>query len=350
MAIAFPMAAAASISFACLGADPTPKEFQPGKVWLDTEEKPINAHGGGMLHHGGTYYWYGENKEGRTWLPEANKGWDGVRVDVTGFRCYSSKDLHAWRNEGLVLRVVTGDPAHDLHPSKVVERPKVAFNPKTRKFVMWMHIDDPAYGTARAGVAVADSPAGPFTYIESVKPEGGDSRDQTLFVDDDGRAYRIYSSESNKTTYISLLADDWLKHAGKYVRVFENRKMEAQVVFKRKGTYYFIASDCTGWDPNAARSAVAESIWGPWRERGNPCRGENADTTFLSQGTYAFPVSGKEDAFIFMADRWNKRDLGDSRYVWLPVQFRENGLLLEWREAWDLSFFDRSREAAPARK
>jgi hypothetical protein len=325
-------------------------EFRPGKVWLDTAGKPINAHGGGLLRHGDAYYWYGENKEGRTWLPEANKSWDGVRVDVTGIRCYSSRDLYAWRDEGLVLRAVSGDPAHDLDPSKVVERPKIAFNPRTRKFVMWMHIDTADYGAARAGVAVADAPTGPFRYIESVKPEGADSRDQTLFVDDDGSAYRIYASESNQTTYISLLADDWLRHAGKHVKAFAGRKMEAQVVFKRKGVYYFIGSDCTGWDPNAARSAVADSIWGPWRERGNPCSGPDAASTFLAQGTFVFPVAGKEDAYVFMADRWDKRDLGDSRHVWLPVQFRDGGLRLEWREAWDLSLFDRLREGQAAPK
>src|SRR5207249_1893644 len=124
-------------------------------------------------------------------------------------------------------------------------------------------------------------------------------------------------------------------------KAFEGRSMEAQVVFKRKGKYYFIGSSCTGWDPNAARSAVAESIWGPWRELGNPCRGEGAETTFLSQSTHAFAVAGKEDAYILMADRWNKKDLPDSRYVWLPIQFPDGGLRLEWKDAWDLSSFDR---------
>jgi len=47
-----------------------------------------------MLFHDGTYYWYGENKEGRTWLPKANKSWDDYRVDLTGIRCYTSRDLY----------------------------------------------------------------------------------------------------------------------------------------------------------------------------------------------------------------------------------------------------------------
>ena len=36
----------------------------PGEVWNDTDGNPINAHGGGILYHEGTYYWYGEYKKG----------------------------------------------------------------------------------------------------------------------------------------------------------------------------------------------------------------------------------------------------------------------------------------------
>jgi beta-galactosidase len=301
------------------------RQFTPGEVWLDRSGKPINAHGGGILLKGKTYYWYGENKAGRTWIPEANRSWDGYRVDVTGVRCYSSKNLYTWKDEGLVLKAEPGDPDSDLHPSKVVERPKVAFNPKTRKYVMWMHTDTADYQAARAGVAVSGSARGPFKYLGSVKPEGADSRDQTLFVDDDGKAYRIYASEWNKATYISQLSEDWLRHSGKFIKVFAGQSLEAHAVFKRGGKYCLIASGCSGWDPNPAHAAVAESIWGPWRELGNPCLGENADTTFNAQSTFVFRVAGKPDAFVFMADRWDKANLPESRYVWLPIQFQEDG-------------------------
>jgi hypothetical protein len=116
--------------------------------------------------------------------------------------------------------------------------------------------------------------------------------------------------------------------------------MEAPSIFKHKGKYYFIASGCTGWAPNAARLAVADDIYGPWTELGNPCVGEGNETTFDSQSTYILPIEGKKDAFIFMADRWNPENAIDGRYVWLPVQFNENGLpFLEWIDEWGLSFF-----------
>ena len=47
--------------------------------------------------------------------------------------------------EGLVLTAVTNDPNHDLHPSKVVERPKVIYNRTTQQFVMWLHVDSANY-------------------------------------------------------------------------------------------------------------------------------------------------------------------------------------------------------------
>lgn len=66
-------------------------------------------------------------------------------------------------------------------------------------------------------------------------------------------------------------------------------------------------SGCTGWAPNAARSAVAESIWGPWRELGNPCEGPGAETTYDSQSTFVIAVAGT-DRYIYMGDRWNPAD------------------------------------------
>lgn len=83
---------------------------------------------------------------------------------------------------------------HDLHPSKVLERPKVVYNKKTGKFVMWAHVESADYSKACAGVAVSDSPVGPFIYQGSFRPNNAMSRDQTVFVDDDGRAYQFYSS------------------------------------------------------------------------------------------------------------------------------------------------------------
>ena len=171
--------------------------------------------------------------------------------------------------------------------------------------------------------------------------DGGQmARDQTLFVDDDGAAYHVYASEENSTLHISRLTDDYLAPAGDYVRVFPGRFMEAPALFKHEGRYYLIASGCTGWAPNAARSAVADSIWGPWTELGNPAVGPGAELTFDSQSTFVLPVRGRPGAFVFMADRWRPKNAIDGRYVWLPVLFRNGRVEIEWRDEWDLGAFD----------
>ncbi|MEH7117143.1 glycoside hydrolase family 43 protein [Neobacillus vireti] len=302
-----------------------------GVIWLDTDGIPIQAHGGGILFHEGVYYWYGENKDGVS---------RNARVDVIGVSCYSSCDLFTWKNEGIVLPAVTNDLNHDLNPQMVLERPKVIYNDSTRKFVMWMHIDSADYSYARSGIAISDSPVGPFEYIGSFRPNDKMSRDMTLFKDEDGKAYHICSSEENSTLYITLLSDDYLSPTTKYTRNFINNFREAPALFKHEGKYYIITSGCTGWSPNEAEYAVAENIMGPWKVIGNPCLGTDAETTFHSQGTYVLPIEGKNGAYIFMADRWKREDLRDSRYIWLPLQIKNNTIEVRWLNIWDLSYFE----------
>jgi len=352
------------ITFRTARADEPLASFRPGQIWNDTSGKPINAHGGGILFNNGVYYWYGEFKEGRTYLSKVNKSWGGTRVIAGGVACYSSTNLYDWKNEGLVLPSVAEDPDHDLACENVIERPKVIYNAMTKKFVMWLHQDSPDYAAAHSGVAVSDSPTGPFMYLGSFRPNAGVwpvnvtdedklpgekkilardfaggqmSRDMTLFVDDDGKAYQFYASEGNPTMQVSQLTDDYLQPAGKYARIFIGRSTEAPAVFKRNGRYYVIASGCSGWEPNAARSAVADNIFGPWTELGNPCRGTNADITFFCQSTYVLPVAGQTNRFIAMFDQWKKWDLQASRYVWLPLEFTSDGQpVVQWQDQWSL--------------
>jgi hypothetical protein len=361
-------------------ADQQVKTINPGEIWPDNNGAHINAHGGGILFHDGKYYWFGEHKiEG----DKGNQAWVGVH-------CYSSKNLSDWTDEGVALEVVKNDTLSDITEGCILERPKVIYNPKTKKFVMWFHLElkGMGYEAARSGVAVSDKVTGPFEFVRSFRPNAGYwpqnvkdihkqpvpettlskycggkgclpahpdtvnllgrdfaggqmARDQNLFVDDDGKAYHIYSSEENSTLHISQLTDDYLSEAGNYIRAFSGRYMEAPAMFKHGGKYFLIASDCTGWEPNAARLAWAPTVFGPWEELGNPCVGDGAELTFRSQSTYVLPVEGKKNAFIYMGDRWTPNNAIDGRYIWLPFQFNESGIpYLEWMDEWDLSFFD----------
>jgi len=350
--------------------------FNPGEIWKDNNDVHINAHGGGILFHGNTYYWYGEHKI---------EGIAGNKAEV-GVHVYSSKNLSDWTDAGIALKV-SDDENSDIAKGCILERPKVIYNENTGKFVMWFHLElkGQGYDAARSGVAVSDKPEGPFTFISSFRPDAGfwpinvqefhklpvaDSikehycggkgclpahpdtlnilgrdfkggqmaRDMNLFVDDDSKAYLIYSSEENSTIHISQLSDDYLSCSGKYARFFSERYMEAPVIFKTSsGRYYFMGSDCTGWAPNAARSATSDNIWGPWTELGNPCIGADSITTFRSQSTCIFPVQGKKDKFIYMGDRWNPENAIDGRYVWLPVELKDDHFEIHWLDKWRLS-------------
>lgn len=319
----------------CKINQPQGKTISPGEIWNDTDGNPINAHSAGILYHEGKYYWFGEFKKGKTWLVE-RMNWECYRVNAGGVSCYSSENLTDWKFEGIALAPNTTDSIHDLHISKVIERPKVIYNNATRKFVMWMHVDSEDYLYARAGVAISDSPTGPYQYIGSMRPNGQMSRDQTVFKDEDGRAYHIGSSEDNATIQISLLTPDYLQSTGKINRIFEGKFREAPAMFKHNGKYYLITSGCTGWSPNPAMIATADSVMGTWTELYNPCIGPGSDSTFNAQSTFVLPVADQSGKFIFLADRWNKTDLENSRYVWLPLVFRNDSVVIEWKNTWSL--------------
>ncbi len=340
---------------------------EPYALWADDKGEHINAHGGGLLWHGGRYYWYGEHKVAG----------DAGNYAEVGVHCYSSADLKEWKDEGIALAVVE-DEASPIARGCILERPKVIHCPQSGKFVMWFHLElkGKMYSAAYSGCAVADSPTGPFRFLHagrvnaghwpqnmpeeerrvelspvlpqltrSAYSEGDDrkaflrrdfeggqmARDMTLFVDEDGTAYHIYSSEENSTLHIAELTPDYTAHTGRYVRLFEGGFNEAPAICKRGGKYYMVCSGCTGWAPNAARAYVADSIWGEWKPLGNPCVGEGAEFTFGAQSTYIQKVEGAQgEQFIFMADAWRPQDAQDGRYVWLPMQFTpEGGLKLE---------------------
>ena len=347
------------------------KSFRPGEIWYDNQGIHINAHGGGILFHNGVYYWYGEHK---------TEGVEGNVANV-GVGVYSSTDLYNWKNEGIALSV-THDPDSPIVKGCIIERPKVIYNPLTEKFVMWFHheLKGMGYLSAKTGVAVSDSPIGPFTYIKSMNPhkgiwplnlpdelkqrrypenltkwsnewvravedgmyvvrdfdKGQMARDMTLFVDDDGKAYHIHSSEENLTLHIAELDENFTGFAGRYVRAMPVGLNEAPAIIKRNGKYIMIASGCTGWDPNAARSFIADHIFGPWEELGNPCIGEGSELTFNSQSTYILPVEGKSDLYIYMGDRWNPDNAIDGRYIWLPLEFDKQKPILRWVEDWEI--------------
>lgn len=46
-----------------------------------------------------------------------------------------------------------------------------------------------------------------------------------------------------------------------------------------------------------------------------------------------------------MADRWNPKNAIDRRYVWLPVEFDNDRLVLRWYDKWELGRFVERKNA-----
>ena len=334
--------------------------------WLDDRGRHINAHGGGILEYKGLFYWYGEHR----------RPGEVGRLAYDGVHLYVSRNLQEWRDAGIVLKV-TDVPGSPICAGCRIERPKVLHCAATGKFVMYFHSSNPEHRIARRGLAVADAPDGPFYFVSAERPcaavwpinaveadkslvmfpvnqktcdmendevrkyplyvrdfAGGQmARDMNLFLDDDGRAYHIYASEQNSTLHIAELSADFMNWNGRYARVLPCRWNEGEALFRRDDRYYLLASGCTSWAPNAARSAVAEEVMGPYRELGNPCRGAGAELTFGGQSTAVFRVG---DDYVAMFDVWNPQDFIDSRYFWLPVEFTGDGFELHYREELNL--------------
>ncbi|MGZ3853206.1 MAG: hypothetical protein ACXVBX_10485, partial [Flavisolibacter sp.] len=102
--------------------------IRPGEIWPDTEGNHIQAHGGGITRVANGYYWYGEERR------------QGLDTNFRYVSCYFSKDLINWKFQGDVLKLSKPDTL--LEGSRwVLERPKVYYNQKTKKYVMYMHID-----------------------------------------------------------------------------------------------------------------------------------------------------------------------------------------------------------------
>lgn len=354
-----------------------------GGVWLDTDGKAIQAHGGQVQKIGDKWWWIGENRDGNR-----------------NICLYSSDDLYNWKNEGYAMRTVQSRDQLDndayftalyghltsaqkdevfkgIQSNKVIERPKLMYNKKTGKYILWFHADDSNYAAAAAGVAISNTITGPYTFIKRSRlhqlPDNeysqpnewyeesgnrGFARDMNLFVDDDGTAYIIYSSEENRTIFISRLNDEYTdldvsqtpvglaKNGVDFIRLFPGAQREAPAMFKYESKYYLMTSGATGWDPNQARYWAADEIFGEWKDMGDPCVNEPnipypANLTFRTQSTNFIPVDPINGKFIYMGDRWNSSNLKDSRYVWLPVIISPTGgITLRSMGTWNLSTFE----------
>jgi hypothetical protein len=293
--------------------------IHPGDVWLDNRGMPIQAHGGGILHVGSTYFWFGEDRS------QAND------PDKRYVSCYSSVDLVHWTFRNQVLAITNPD---GLGNKFILERPKVFYSRKRKTYVMYLHLDDSNYAMARVAIATSKTVDGVYTYRKSFRPFNLESRDIGQFIDEDGSAYLIFESRPSKGFYIAKLSDDRMG-LDKIVS-FVQAPLEGGAIAHDHGVYYVIGSHLTGWRPNPNVYATAPSLAGPWSMFENIA--PPATNTYDSQSSMLLTISGsKATSVIYVGDRWTPKNLWDSRYIWMPLDMTGGRLALPPPEPWKIN-------------
>lgn len=301
-----------------------------------------------------------------------------------GVRCYSSKDLYNWKDEGIIIPPDTQNRDSTLYPTVCMDRPHILYNKKTEKYVCWLKIMEKD-GTQDMTILTSDDILGPYTIIkEHYRPYDMSSGDFDLTVDENtGKGYYFFEKVHSELICAEL-NEEYTGVAEKYTSNFRNGQppyvREAPAYFCRHGRHYLVTSGTTGYHPNPSEAAVSDNWLGPWKVLGDPHRDDRSMTSFNSQISCIFKHPQKEDLYIAMADRWlpglpekegenfytgegyrktarmfekefggsddvkreekpeetdyGKDDTSIARYVWLPVRFDGEIPYIEWLDEW----------------
>lgn len=353
--------------------DPRPyNSVKPGKVIIDNNGKPIQAHGFQVMVKDGIYYWYGENKE---------KTRFGSTIWTWGIRCYKSKDFYNWEDCGLIIKPDTVNPLSPLHYAQNLDRPHILYCPNTGKYVCWIKsMDEDGFFV----ILQADDFMGPYKYVRSLKPEGFGVGDFDMWSDPKTKKGYVWFERPHWELICATLSDDYTDVTKQYSEHFVGRKppytREAPTHFVKDGKHYLFTSGTTGYTPNETMVATFTDPHGEYTELGNPHIDDKWQHSFGSQITDVVKIPGK-DLYVAVADRWMphitntsvpmkkikqmerryqnhkpfERDFStphvkdkskikrvgsevtyDATYVFLPIKFVEGKPCIYWQDEWRL--------------
>ncbi|MFI5961014.1 family 43 glycosylhydrolase [Streptomyces asoensis] len=235
------------VTYEVTGSDGTKRTWTVSALIMKSPVLPgLNADPN-IVRFGDTFYMYPTT--------DGFDGWSG-----TQFKAYSSTDLVHWTDHGVIL---------DLGPD-VSWADSRAWAPtiaeKNGKYYFYYCAD------ANIGVAVSDSPTGPFKDaldkpLLKAGQYSGQMIDPAVFTDDDGRSYLYWG---NGHAYVVPLGDDMVSFdASQVTDITPSGYNEGSFVVKRRGTYYFMWSENDTRDENyRVAYATGPSPTGPWTKRG----------------------------------------------------------------------------------
>lgn len=190
---------------------------------------------------------------------------------MNDWRCYSSTDMVNWTDHGSPLAYTDFSWSKgDAWACQCV--------PRNNKFYCYVPVTANSGGTA-IGVAVSDSPTGPFKDAigKPLIAAGYGNIDPTVFVDDDGQAYLYWGNPDLK--YVKLNAD-MVSYSGNIVTVplttqsFGTRSKTDRATsyeegpwFYKRGNLYYLVFAAGPISEHIAYS-TSPSPTGPWTYRG----------------------------------------------------------------------------------
>lgn len=201
-------------------------------------------------------------KAGKYYLYPTSDGFNGW--SGTYFKVFSSENLKDWADEGVMLDLKTDVSWADRNAwaPTIIEK-KV----KRNKYKYYYYFT----AAQKIGVAVADSPTGPF--VDAGKPvvdkrpdgvKGGQEIDPDVFCDPVSKKNYLYWG--NGYMAVAELSKDMTSIVEKTVTVITPDKTfrEGTCVFYRNGTYYFLWSEDDTRSPNyRVRYGTSTSPVGP---------------------------------------------------------------------------------------
>ncbi|KOG16991.1 family 43 glycosylhydrolase [Streptomyces viridochromogenes] len=235
------------VTYEVTGSDGTKRTWTVSALVMRSPVLPgLNADPN-IVRFGDTFYLYPTT--------DGFEGWSG-----TQFKAYSSTDLVHWKDHGVIL---------DLGPDVSWADSRAwapAIAEKDGKYYFYFCAD------ANIGVAVSDSPTGPFKDalgqpLLKAGQFSGQMIDPAVFTDDDGQSYLYWG---NGRAYVAPLNDDMTSvDTSKVKDITPSGYNEGTFVVKRKGTYYFMWSENDTRDENyRVAYATGPSPTGPWTKHG----------------------------------------------------------------------------------
>ncbi|WP_223167641.1 family 43 glycosylhydrolase [Nonomuraea sp. SYSU D8015] len=322
--------------------------------WNDTSGNPIYSQGGGVFKFGDTYYWYGVHYTGAE-LYRANptRKYDGD-VTFVSIPVYSSKDLVNWKFENRVAtRSTSLASGATLGQAGWVGRLGVSYNENTGKYVLVVQAYLPAMGGDGVLFLRGDSPTDTFDYAyfqtQVVNSPTTGTGDQTVFTDEDGKDYLIFSNrEGRSRAFVAKLRESDSLRVEPAVQIgYNSAGREGNAMFKLDGKYYHAASDLHGWNTSVTHviESTTSNIQGAYTGE-YTLAGTEMDYSHVTQTGFFVTVKGtKQNTVIYAGDRWADFAWNGIGYnQWMPVtktgarpqfhsvsQWQFNATTGEWR-------------------